>query len=189
VDLERAALERGVIARISPAAVRAAAMAVTMDPNNATMHEAVARLYLHAGWLPAARRAVDRAIHLRPAQWRPWQLSGDIFAASGTYVEAADAYRAASARAPERSAARAAARRLTALALVSARRYDDARNEVEAGLREHADDPDMLVVKGTVLEALGHATEAETAFRASLALDASNQGAQEGLARVSPQRR
>lgn len=94
VDAETLALLSGLTRSVSADAVDAAVRAGELDPNNATVHETLARFYLASQHPSQALAEVRASQSLRPNRAGLRLLEGDILRASGDRTAALEAYRA-----------------------------------------------------------------------------------------------
>jgi O-antigen ligase/Flp pilus assembly protein TadD len=185
VELEIAALERKLVDRPAADAAAAYDAAIAMDPNNATVHEAGARLAFAAGDHTRALAGIRRALALRPGRARYHVVEGDVLRAMGDGQGMERAYRAGVAAAGPGTPESAAARRRLVFVLAQDGRHEEAVREAQTLVADHPSESLGWTLLGISLEALGSRAEARRAFERSLALDPSDPGARAGMERLA----
>lgn len=131
VDAETLALLSGITRIVSNDAVDASLRAAELDPNNATVHETVARFHLASGHLAAALTEVHAARGLRPRRAGLSLLEGDIVRASGDKRAALDLYRAEVERHHDTDSIWLTAQQKVTAALIEAGDYHSALREAQ----------------------------------------------------------
>jgi O-antigen ligase len=131
VDAETLALLSGLTRTVSADAIDAAAHAVELDPNNATVHETLARFYLVSQHPAQALEEIRASRSLRPGRAGLRLLEGDILRAVGDPTAALEAYRAELRLHPSGSALWIAAQQKVTASVIEAGDYTMALREAE----------------------------------------------------------
>lgn len=181
IDLETIAIQRNVVPTASTAAVRAVDRLEDMDPNNATVHDTVARLRLAQGLPNDALPAILRAEALRPHHVRYHMVEGDARRALGDRNGAIAAYRKEVSEWPISSDPdRILAEQKLVLLLIETGQHAAAISEAESAL---ASGPDAMLATllGFAYVGANDVAKAKVAFVRALEIDPTNAAAQQGL--------
>jgi len=141
VDAEALGRALGLTQTMSQEAVDAAVRAVELDPNNATVHETLARFHLVSGHPAAALTEVHTAQALRPNRAGLSLLEGDIRRADGDKHAALDAYRAETARHATATPIWVTAQQKVTASVIEAGDYENAMREAEVLIAKAPADP------------------------------------------------
>jgi O-antigen ligase/tetratricopeptide (TPR) repeat protein len=180
VDLETAALQQQIVASTSDTARRAADRVTEMDPNNATVHEAVARLQLAERRPEAALSSIRLAEALRPHHARYHLIAGDALRQQGDPAAAVASYRAETMLAESDQEWAIAQQRLI-LALLETGQAQPAADEARAAVARLPADAVARALLGFAYLRLTRVDAAKAAFAAALAIDPTNAQARAGL--------
>lgn len=188
--LETVALEKTLaLEKKAVAAGRADSLAsdlMALDPNNAAVHEAVARLRLAQGRPGEAAQVLSRAKALRPSEGRYDELEGDIDRAMNNRVAAVEAYRAAIARyeGGDTPAWIGASHKMIVM-LLEQGQSALAIQEAQHLVGQVPGDGLGHSLLGYAYVAIKDATRARAAFEAALRINPGDQNARQGLSEVS----
>jgi O-antigen ligase/tetratricopeptide (TPR) repeat protein len=180
LDLDTAALQARIVQTPSSSAIAAAALAVDMDPNNASVHESVARFQLLAGRAPEALVAIETARALRPGRAGYRLLEGDILRAVGEPARAVEAYRSEAAMHRDADSVWVVAEHKWIAALADSGDYRAAAAAGEAFATRMPGDVTGHVLLGIAYVGLRDGRRGKAAFAAALAIDPDNRSARDG---------
>jgi Flp pilus assembly protein TadD len=185
VDLETLALNQRVLSAPSPSAAVAVERLVSMDPNNATVHESVARLKLAEGKADEALVSIRRAQMLRPHHARYHMIEGDALRSLGDKAGAGDAYRAESVIiANPNDPDWVVAENKLILARYETGRTQDAVTEALAVIALAPSNVVAHTLLGIAYLKMDNVDAAKASFTKALAIDPSSSAAQQGLREV-----
>lgn len=188
IDLDTAALQRRMITAPSEATRRAVSILTEWDPNNSTVHEALARLALAQGRAAEALSAIRRAKALSPRHARYHALEGDALRMLGDVAGSVDPYRDEAELLQAGTPDWTLVQNKVVLALLETGQLPAAIREARL-LVEHA--PANVighVLLGFANLKSGQVDAAQEAFSAALARDPANASARQGLREVEEQR-
>lgn len=119
---------------------------VRSQPKSYQIRMQAAQFYVRAGDYAAAIPHLQVAARLQPKQILPWIALGDADTFTGKFRDAEAAYTRAAAQDP----ANALMLRGRAQLLIAQKRFPEARTLLEAAVKKHPDDPELLLALGNL---------------------------------------
>jgi Flp pilus assembly protein TadD len=184
IDLETTAMQQKIVAGPSDSANRAVAKLIDMDPNNATVQEAVGRLRLAEGRPEAALASIRKAEELRPHHPRYHLAEGDALRSLGDTAAAISPYRQETAILAAGDRDWAIAEEKLILALMETGQHQTAADEAIKVVARVPADAVAGALLGFAYLRLNEVGLAKAAFSAALAADPTSVPARQGLQEV-----
>jgi Flp pilus assembly protein TadD len=160
----------------------AVAAAAATDPNNPTVHVAIARLRYAQGRMAEASQEAERALRLRPGLPRALVVRADLQYAAGDARTAAATYAEAAARLDPRDGWWTEAMLKQLVNLLESGQLERAASVGEEIVRQRPDTSMAHLLLGVAYGRRGDASRARAAYERSLLLDPGNDRARRALA-------
>jgi tetratricopeptide (TPR) repeat protein len=182
IDLETTALQGRVVKSPSDGAIRAAASLIVMDPNNARVHESVAKFRIAEGRAVDGLASIHAAEALRPNNPGFHMVEGDALRLLGDRDHAIEVYRREAELLPTGAPDWVLAEHKLIVTLAEAGRHEAAAAEAENVVVSVPTDAVAHTLLGIAYVGMNAPEMAKASFARALAIDPATAGARQGLA-------